>query len=79
LFDRHRYGTTIWSPLASGLLTGKYNAGTPKDSRIAANPSMETFFNLWYSDWWGKDVWPKTVEKLNKLEVIAKELGASLT
>ncbi len=28
-------GTTIWSPLASGLLTGKYNDGIPKDSRGA--------------------------------------------
>ena len=28
-------GTTIWSPLASGMLTGKYNDGIPEDSRIA--------------------------------------------
>ncbi|MDQ6620192.1 MAG: aldo/keto reductase [Pseudomonadota bacterium] len=28
-------GTTIWSPLASGLLTGKYNQGVPPDSRGA--------------------------------------------
>jgi aryl-alcohol dehydrogenase-like predicted oxidoreductase len=28
-------GTTIWSPLASGMLTGKYNAGIPPDSRGA--------------------------------------------
>ncbi|MBC8011133.1 MAG: aldo/keto reductase [Burkholderiales bacterium] len=28
-------GTTIWSPLASGLLTGKYNSGVPADSRLA--------------------------------------------
>src|SRR5690606_5613870 len=28
-------GTTIWSPLASGLLTGKYNDGIPADSRLA--------------------------------------------
>ena len=27
-------GTTIWSPLASGLLTGKYNDGVPKGSRL---------------------------------------------
>ncbi len=27
-------GTTIWSPLASGLLTGKYNDGIPDDSRL---------------------------------------------
>ena len=48
LFERHRfageyvrfykdygYGSTIWSPLASGLLTGKYNNGIPKNSRGA--------------------------------------------
>ena len=34
------YGTTIWSPLASGLLTGKYNDGIPTDSR-AALPGYE--------------------------------------
>lgn len=28
-------GTTVWSPLATGLLTGKYNAGVPADSRLA--------------------------------------------
>jgi len=28
------YGTTTWSPLASGLLTGKYNEGVPADSRL---------------------------------------------
>jgi voltage-dependent potassium channel beta subunit len=48
LFERHRfapeynslyqdfgYGSTTWSPLASGLLTGKYNDGIPADSRGA--------------------------------------------
>jgi voltage-dependent potassium channel beta subunit len=48
LFQRHRfggaydrvyaelgYGSTTWSPLASGLLTGKYNEGVPADSRGA--------------------------------------------
>jgi voltage-dependent potassium channel beta subunit len=33
LYDELGYGTTIWSPLASGLLTGKYNSGIPADSR----------------------------------------------
>lgn len=33
-------GTTIWSPLASGLLTGKYNDGIPKGSRLES-PDME--------------------------------------
>jgi voltage-dependent potassium channel beta subunit len=34
LYDLVGLGTTIWSPLASGLLTGKYNDGIPADSRI---------------------------------------------
>jgi voltage-dependent potassium channel beta subunit len=35
LYEKHGMGTTIWSPLASGLLTGKYNDGIPDDSRLA--------------------------------------------
>jgi voltage-dependent potassium channel beta subunit len=35
LFEDHGYGNTIWSPLASGLLTGKYRDGIPEDSRGA--------------------------------------------
>jgi voltage-dependent potassium channel beta subunit len=34
LYERYGMGTTIWSPLASGLLTGKYNNGVPEDSRL---------------------------------------------
>jgi len=34
LYDLMGLGTTIWSPLASGLLTGKYNNGIPEDSRF---------------------------------------------
>ena len=40
LFEQFQYGTTIWSPLASGLLTGKYNDGIPEDSRFAKNKSF---------------------------------------
>ncbi len=35
IFPTVGMGTTIWSPLASGLLTGKYNDGIPEDSRFA--------------------------------------------
>ncbi len=35
LYNEIGLGTTIWSPLASGLLTGKYNDGIPEDSRLA--------------------------------------------
>lgn len=34
IYDTFGLGTTIWSPLASGLLTGKYNDGIPPDSRV---------------------------------------------
>jgi voltage-dependent potassium channel beta subunit len=40
IYDTYGLGTTIWSPLASGLLTGKYNDGVPQDSR-AALPGYE--------------------------------------
>ena len=33
VYKQHGYGSTIWSPLASGMLTGKYRDGIPEDSR----------------------------------------------
>jgi aryl-alcohol dehydrogenase-like predicted oxidoreductase len=38
LFESKKLGTTVWSPLASGVLTGKYNNGIPEDSRFSQNP-----------------------------------------
>jgi aryl-alcohol dehydrogenase-like predicted oxidoreductase len=35
LYKKHKLGTTIWSPLATGILTGKYNKEIPSDSRLA--------------------------------------------
>lgn len=62
-------GTTIWSPLASGLLSGKYNNGIPEDSRFA----IEGFD-------WLKDRWMQQghLEKVRQLAVLAAELGLSL-
>jgi len=35
LFEKYNYGTTVWSPLAGGILTGKYNDGNfPEGSRL---------------------------------------------
>ncbi|ORY46510.1 Aldo/keto reductase [Rhizoclosmatium globosum] len=39
LYEKHGLGTTIWSPLASGVLTGKYNKEIPADSRLAMKDS----------------------------------------
>lgn len=62
-------GTTIWSPLASGLLSGKYNSGVPSGSR-ATLPGYE----------WLKEnvVTRQNIEKMKKLEPIAKDLGCTL-
>jgi len=43
VFDSYKYGTTIWSPLCSGLLTGKYNEGIPEGSRFAEDPFLKVF------------------------------------
>jgi voltage-dependent potassium channel beta subunit len=65
-------GTTIWSPLASGVLTGKYNDGVPEGSRLAL-PEYE-----WLRKRLMKRGWEEKVEKARKLESLAKELGGSL-
>lgn len=68
LYEELGYGTTIWSPLASGLLTGKYNDGIPAGSRAA----MEGYS-------WIKEsvITPERVEKVRKLKPIADELGCT--
>jgi len=61
-------GTTVWSPLASGLLTGKYNDGIPAGSRIA-QPGLE---------WLGEDFTPEKIATVRELSGVAKELGCTM-
>ncbi|MEJ6694712.1 MAG: aldo/keto reductase [Chitinophagales bacterium] len=70
LFENYGMGTTVWSPLASGVLTGKYLKGIPKGSRM----EIETLS-------WIKDkVWsPENQEKVQALHNLAGDLGVSLT
>ena len=69
IFDEFGYGATIWSPLASGLLTGKYREGVPADSR-GALPGY---------GWLAKEVTdPERVAKVENLRPIADELGCTL-
>src|SRR3984893_10568598 len=68
LYDRIGLGTTIWSPLASGLLTGKYNDGLPKDARLG----LEQYG--WLRDWVLK---PERLEKVRRFGRLAGELGLS--
>lgn len=75
LFRQHGYGTTIWSPLASGLLTGKYNDGIPPDSRFATN---KDFFDGTIRELQTEKGKAK-IEKVRRLTAIAERLGASVT
>ena len=69
LFKDYGYGSTTWSPLASGLLTGKYSNGIPEDSRG----------RLQGYDWLkGRLTDPDNLAKVKGLEPIAKELGCTL-
>ena len=70
LFENYGMGTTIWSPLASGVLTGKYLNGIPKGSR------MEIESLSWIKD----KVWsPENQEKVKQVNSLAQELDVSLT
>ncbi|GET22459.1 potassium channel beta subunit family protein [Prolixibacter denitrificans] len=62
-------GTTIWSPLASGLLTGKYNDGIPEGSRLD-DKKMEWLKNNILND--------DKIERVRNLQNVADELGTSL-
>jgi len=69
IFKNLGMGTTIWSPLASGLLTGKYNDGIPEDSRLA----LEGF--EWLKD---RTLSNERLGRVKELGNYAKELGTSL-
>ena len=69
LYDLMGLGTTIWSPLASGALTGKYNDGIPEDSRFNL-PGYE-----WLKKEWTSEAGKAKLEQIKQLAVLAKDVG----
>lgn len=67
LYDKLGYGTTIWSPLASGILTGKYNDGIPEDSRMAQKNMA----------WLKKEITPEKIAVVRRLQHVADELATT--
>lgn len=64
--ERHGIGLVVWSPLAMGMLTGKYDDGIPDDTRFAREPwAKERFFT------------DENVRRVRRLKPIADELGLS--
>ncbi len=72
LYEAFGMGTTIWSPLASGLLTGKYLDGIPEGSRMNL-PGYE-----WLRDLMLSNEGRQKLEKVRALKPLAEELGIPL-
>lgn len=68
LYEEQGLGTTVWSPLASGILTGKYNDGIPKGSRLDQDQYK----------WLASEVTPSRVQKVRDLSAMAADLGCTM-
>ncbi|MFO0594362.1 MAG: aldo/keto reductase [Myxococcaceae bacterium] len=68
LFEKHGYGTTTWSPLGSGVLSGKYDDGIPEGSRLTVSNYA-----------WLKDrlLVPETLKRVKAMAPLARELGVT--
>jgi voltage-dependent potassium channel beta subunit len=72
LYNAFGLGLTIWSPLASGLLTGKYNEGDPGGTRT-------TLKNYeWLRDQFENAEARRRISKVKKLATVAADLGTTL-
>ena len=67
IFDKYEIGSTIWSPLASGVLSGKYNDGIPKKSR----------FTVKGYEWLADGMKDLNFKKIKKLADIADSIGVT--
>lgn len=70
IYEDFGLGTTIWSPLASGVLSGKYNQGMPEEETRLTMEGME-----WLRDSTLKE---ERIEKAQQLAGVADDLGVSL-
>lgn len=75
-YEDYKYGTTIWSPLAGGILTGKYNDGTiPEGTRYKDNAfAASVVWNMYFSEAKKEG----TLAALKALQEIADEQGVSM-
>lgn len=64
----HGIGLVVWSPLAQGVLTGKYNEGIPDQSRATSVDK----------DWFARQIAENRIERVRKLSTLAAEMGTSM-
>ena len=74
-FDDYKYGSTIYSPLAAGVLTGKYNKGIPEGSRFNKHPDSL----YWLEDYLNDKNREEVIKKINLLDELAKSIGITLS
>jgi len=72
LYNEIGLGTTIWSPLASGMLTGKYNDGIPEGTRITEEGYE------WLRERFESEEAQQEIEKVKQMMPIADELGCTM-
>ena len=72
LYKEIGLGTTIWSPLASGILTGKYNQGMPEGTRA----TLEGY--EWLRKIFENEEAQRRIKKVGLMMPIAEELGCSM-
>ena len=72
VIDKYGLGTTIWSPLCSGMLTGKYQNGIPKGSRFDL-PGYE-----WLKDRYNSELGQERIKFVDKLNNSIKDIGCTL-
>lgn len=72
VYENYGLGTTIWSPLASGFLTGKYNDGIPEDSRV----NLEGY--EWLKKQLQSEEGQQQLQKVRELTGVAADLGTTM-
>jgi aryl-alcohol dehydrogenase-like predicted oxidoreductase len=72
LYEYYGTGLTTFSPLKTGILTGKYNDGIPEDSRIF---NASDNFTKSQKEKYGDPVWQAEIAQVRKLKPIAEKLG----
>ncbi len=68
---KHGMGIVVWSPLAQGVLTGKYNSGMPEGSRGASGGQLQ--------EWVRGELTEENLAKLRALDTMAKEMGLNMS
>jgi voltage-dependent potassium channel beta subunit len=68
-FREHGIGATVWSPLASGILSGKYAEGIPADSRVGRN--------AWLRERYDNENGRARITAASKVAELARERGVT--